>query len=66
MLPVQPGLGRLRGRAAIAAPRGAFLASPAIGDIDGDGLLDVVAADMEGKVYAWNHQGVRKAGSRCR
>ncbi|TMB10788.1 MAG: hypothetical protein E6J71_26295 [Deltaproteobacteria bacterium] len=46
----------------IAAPRGAILASVAIGDIDGDGYLDVVAADMEGKVYAWNHQGVRKPG----
>ncbi len=33
----------------IAAPRGAILASVAIGDIDGDGYLDVVAADMEGK-----------------
>src|SRR4029077_14231886 len=39
---------------AIPAPRGAILASVAIGDIDGDGLLDVVAADMEGKVYAWD------------
>ncbi len=47
---------------AIAAPRGAILASVAIGDIDDDGLLDVVAADMEGKVYAWDHQGVRKSG----
>src|SRR5438094_884639 len=47
----------------IPAPiRGAILASVAIGDIDGDGYLDVVAADMEGKVYAWDHQGVLKAG----
>ena len=45
-----------------APPRGAILASVAIGDIDDDGLLDVVAADMEGKVYAWNHQGARKTG----
>src|SRR5439155_4419 len=42
--------------AAIPTPiRGAILASVAIGDIDGDGYLDVVAADMEGKVYAWDH-----------
>jgi hypothetical protein len=41
---------------------GAILASVAIGDIDGDGYLDVVAADMEGKVYAWRHDGSRKPG----
>jgi hypothetical protein len=29
-------------------------------DIDDDGRLDVVAADMEGKVYAWNDGGGRK------
>ena len=47
---------------AIPTPHGAILAAVAIGDIDGDGLLDVVAADMEGKVYAWSHTGQRKAG----
>ena len=48
---------------AIPTPiRAAVLASVAIGDIDGDGILDVVAADMEGKVYAWNHLGQRKPG----
>src|SRR5439155_6084824 len=48
---------------AIPTPiRAAVLASVAIGDIDGDGLLDVVAADVEGKVYAWNHRGKRKPG----
>jgi len=36
--------------------RAAVLASVAIGDIDGDGLLDVVAADVEGKVYAWDYR----------
>jgi len=42
--------------------RGAILASVAIGDIDGDGYLDVVAADMEGKVFAWKHDGTLKPG----
>ncbi|HYC53611.1 MAG TPA: FG-GAP-like repeat-containing protein [Candidatus Binatia bacterium] len=41
---------------------GAVLASVAIGDLDGDGSLDVVAADLEGKVYAWNRLGQRKSG----
>src|SRR5207244_1436001 len=40
----------------------AVLASVAIGDIDGDGLLDVVTADVEGKVYAWDYRGKRKPG----
>ena len=61
-LPLQPRLDGVRDQRRSRRPRGAILASVAIGDIDGDGLLDVVAADMEGKVYAWNHQGVRKAG----
>src|SRR6266516_7059296 len=48
---------------AIPTPiRAAVLASVAIGDIDGDGLLDVVAADVEGKVYAWAYRGTRKPG----
>ncbi|HXC51235.1 MAG TPA: FG-GAP-like repeat-containing protein [Candidatus Limnocylindrales bacterium] len=41
---------------------GAVLASVAIGDLDGDGSLDVVAADLEGKVYAWNRLGQRRPG----
>jgi hypothetical protein len=60
-LPYNPGSTGFA-TAALPPPRGAILASVAIGDIDDDGLLDVVAADMEGKVYAWSHQGVRKAG----
>jgi hypothetical protein len=48
---------------AVAAPvNGAILASVAIGDLDADGLLDVVAADLEGKVYAFDHRGRRKSG----
>src|SRR5207302_8879098 len=48
---------------AIPTPIGAaVLASVAIGDLDGDGLLDVVAADVEGKVYAWDYRGRRKPG----
>ena len=38
---------------------GAILASPAAGDLDGDGIPEIVAADLEGKVYAWNAAGKR-------
>jgi hypothetical protein len=31
--------------------------SPAVGDIDGDGLLEVVAFTHEGKLFAWNTVG---------
>jgi hypothetical protein len=31
-----------------------FIASPAVGDLDGDGQLEVVAATMAGAIYAWS------------
>ena len=37
-------------------------ASPAIGDIDGDGYPEVVALSMDKKLYAWNHDGTVVAG----
>jgi hypothetical protein len=37
--------------------RSPVAASVAIGDIDGDGSPDIVAADLEGKVYAWDVSG---------
>jgi hypothetical protein len=36
---------------------GAILASIAAGDVDHDGAPEVVAADLEGKVYVWNARG---------
>jgi hypothetical protein len=34
-----------------------FLASPAAGDLDGDGVPEVVAATLTGSVYAWHADG---------
>ena len=42
------------------ASRGAFLASPAVGDLDRDGAPEVVAADYEGRLYAWSADGTRR------
>lgn len=37
--------------------REAFMASPAAGDLDGDGVPEVVAATITGSVYAWHADG---------
>lgn len=36
--------------------------APAIGDLNHDGTLEVVAADAEGRVYAWDKDGVLMHG----
>ncbi len=40
-------------------PGGAMLAAVAVGDTDGNGLLEVYVTDFEGKVYGWDHTGER-------
>lgn len=52
-LPLHRGRGRFRAR-------GAILASLAAGDLDRDGVPEVVAADLEGKVYVWGADGRRR------
>jgi hypothetical protein len=37
--------------------------SPAVGDIDGDGFLEIVAVNMWGRILAWNHDGTPVSGS---
>jgi hypothetical protein len=42
---------------------GSFMASPAVGDIDGDDLPEIVAVQTGGRVWAWNHDGTPLGGS---
>ncbi len=39
-----------------------IVGTPAVGDLDHDGTLEVVAADMQGRVYAWDRAGRLLAG----
>jgi hypothetical protein len=48
---------------AISTPvRGAVVGSVAVGDLEGDGRLEVVTTDLQGKVYAWSGDGVLLPG----
>lgn len=49
----------------ILPPGSAFLiGAPAIADLDGDGTTEIVAADLDGNVWVWNRNGMRRAGFR--
>ena len=39
-----------------------FSASPVLGDLDGDGALEIVAAGLDQRVYAWNDDGTPVPG----
>ena len=39
-----------------------FTASPVLGNLDGDPALEIVAAALDQRVYAWNHDGTPLAG----
>ncbi len=41
---------------------GAILGGVAVGDLDRDGTLEVVASDAQGKLYVWDRNGVRRSG----
>lgn len=45
-----------------STPAGAVAGAPAVGDIDGDGLPEIVAADENGWVFAWDVHGNLKPG----
>ena len=42
--------------------RHAAIGSPAVGDIDGDGDLEIVLGSLNGDLYAWHHDGTPVAG----
>ena len=44
------------------ATGGLVVSSPAGGDIDGDGVKEIVAGSADGKVYAWNGNGTAVNG----
>lgn len=46
----------------IGKVRAAFLATPAVGDIAGGQRPEVVAPALDGRVYAWHHNGRRVRG----
>lgn len=46
----------------IDPPNTAILGDVAIGDLEGDGALEVVATDVKGKVYVWSAAGERRSG----
>jgi hypothetical protein len=43
-------------------PSAAILGAVAVGDLDRDGTLEVVATDIAGYAYVWNRDGSRRAG----
>jgi hypothetical protein len=54
------GRGFTSGEVSPNASHDAILASPAVGDIDHDGVPEVVVADFEGKLYVYNADGSLK------
>ncbi|MBN2054476.1 S8 family serine peptidase [bacterium] len=42
--------------------RGKMIASPATGDLDGDGIEDIVAGDLDGMLYAFRQDGTSLPG----
>ena len=58
-LPLHPGERAYTSGEETTAHYAPVLEAPAVGDLSGDGELDVVADDLQGNVYAWNAKGER-------
>jgi hypothetical protein len=59
LLPVHREQPAFRSGTVTVPPGAAFLGSVAAGDLDGDGRLELVAADLHGGVYAFSARGKR-------
>jgi hypothetical protein len=58
-LPLHSGEHAYSGGGLTTAHYDPVIEAPAVGDLSGDGELDVVADDVQGNVYAWNAKGER-------
>ena len=56
-LPLHSGGHAFNGGGLTTAHYDPVIEAPAVGDLSGDGELDVVADDVQGNVYAWNAKG---------
>ena len=59
---MRPAIGMRAARARIGTVRPGFLATPAVGNIAGRRGREVVAAGLDGRVYAWDRRGRRLPG----
>ena len=62
-----PGWPKSTNRVAVEAgsvdpPTEGVIASPAVGDLDADGIQDVVVAGLAGNLYAWTASGTMRPG----
>ncbi|MEA3467346.1 MAG: VCBS repeat-containing protein [Thermodesulfobacteriota bacterium] len=61
----QPKIDRVGEHPGFGYPDGLWdgiLTAPAIGDLDGDGDLEIVVAGIDRRIYAWHHTGKAVAG----
>lgn len=56
-LPLHEGSEGFKSGAVTTAAYASVTGTPAVGDLDHDGALEVVAGDMQGRIYAWDAGG---------
>ena len=57
-----PGRGSASRDGGLPSPRSPVMATPAVGDLDDDGLYEIVVAAADGKVYVFEPDGSRRRG----